>query len=293
MSDLSIFHSSPNFFDDSFFSELEIEAATTFKNQTSSSISHQTIDSNQPKTISDNDEYKETQSSHNSKRKLFTKEEDKLLTTAAISFQYESWNKIAKFVPGKTPKQCRDRWVNYLQPSLNFEPWSNSEDQLLVSLVNTHGTHWSKMKKNFPNRSTNSIKNRWYWLLKNNINAVPIDNTMICDLNNTSSNIFMKNSMNLNNNINGMSSIQMDLDRNNVMNSNVSVVLCQPKNKITNYYYFLRNTYNDHSSNKKCCIKNKKNKNTSKKSNENNFEIFADNFGDDDSMLLNFDEYEW
>ena len=76
MSDLSIFHSSPNFFDDAFFSELEIEAATTFKNQTSSSISHQTIDSNQPETISDNDEYKETQSSQNSKRKLFTKEED-------------------------------------------------------------------------------------------------------------------------------------------------------------------------------------------------------------------------
>lgn len=101
------------------------------------------------------------------KRKYFTKEEDELLREAALMYGERSWSLIAECVPGKTPKQCRDRWMNYLQPSLNNTPWTEQEDQLLVSLVNIHGTHWTKMKTNFPKRSSNCIKNRWYWLIKN------------------------------------------------------------------------------------------------------------------------------
>lgn len=100
------------------------------------------------------------------KRKLFTEEEDNLLKKAALTYQNVSWNDIAKFVPGRTPKQCRDRWVNYLQPSLKNSPFSEDEDRLLFFLVSIYGTHWSKMKSHFPTRSTNSIKNRWYWFNK-------------------------------------------------------------------------------------------------------------------------------
>ena len=113
--------------------------------------------------------------SANPKRKYFTPEEDHQLTMSAMAYNQGSWNKIARCVPGRTPKQCRDRWVNYLQPYLKFEPWSEQEDQLLVSLVNSYGTHWSQFKANFPNRSTNSLKNRWYWLVKNHLNAIPIE----------------------------------------------------------------------------------------------------------------------
>lgn len=100
------------------------------------------------------------------KRKLFTEEEDNLLKKAALTYQNVSWNDIAKFVPGRTPKQCRDRWVNYLQPSLKNSPFSEDEDRLLFFLVSIYGTHWSKMKSHFPTRSTNSIKNRWCWFTK-------------------------------------------------------------------------------------------------------------------------------
>lgn len=63
--------------------------------------------------------------------------------------------------------------MNYLQPSLKFDPWSAQEDQLLLSLVSNKGTHWTKMKKFFPNRSTNSLKNRFHWLYKNQIKCIP------------------------------------------------------------------------------------------------------------------------
>lgn len=112
----------------------------------------------------------EEQRSKNSKRKLFTKQEDKLLTEAALYYNEKNWVLIAEKVPGRTPKQCRDRWVNYLQPSLKFTPWTDHEDKLLISLVNLHGTHWTMMKNKFPNRSTNSLKNRYYWLIKNKVN---------------------------------------------------------------------------------------------------------------------------
>lgn len=101
------------------------------------------------------------------KRKYFTKEEDELLREAALMYGERSWSLIAECVPGKTPKQCRDRWANYLQPSLKFEPWSQEEDELLLSLVSKNGTRWSQLTSHFPNRSTNSVKNRWYWLIKN------------------------------------------------------------------------------------------------------------------------------
>lgn len=113
------------------------------------------------------------------KRKFFTPSEDNLLMNAVLKYKQESWNEIAQYVPGRTPKQCRDRWVNYLQPSLNFEPWKDSDDQLLVSLVNKYGTHWSKMKTYFPNRSTSSIKNRWYLLIKDQVKELPIEELII------------------------------------------------------------------------------------------------------------------
>lgn len=101
-----------------------------------------------------------------SKRKYFSKEEDHLLQNAVIKYNYKDWNKIASFVPGKTSKQCRDRWTNYLHPSLKFEPWTSEEIFNLISLVKMYGTHWSKMKKSFPNRSSNSLKNQWHSLIK-------------------------------------------------------------------------------------------------------------------------------
>lgn len=114
----------------------------------------------------------------NSKRKYFTKYEDSLLVSAAMKYKQENWNTIAKCVPGRTPKQCRDRWANYLKPSLHFGPWTDDEDQLLVSLVNQHGTHWTMMKSHFPDRSANCLKNRWYWLLKNNVRVMTLDRSI-------------------------------------------------------------------------------------------------------------------
>jgi len=34
------------------------------------------------------------------------------------------WSKIAKNVPGRTDSQCRERYVNALNPDLKLSPWT-------------------------------------------------------------------------------------------------------------------------------------------------------------------------
>ncbi|GJS73681.1 Myb domain protein 4r1 [Tanacetum coccineum] len=51
-------------------------------------------------------------------------DEDKRLKIAVRLFGAKNWNKITKFVPGRTQVQCRERWVNCLDPSLKVDKWT-------------------------------------------------------------------------------------------------------------------------------------------------------------------------
>jgi hypothetical protein len=71
------------------------------------------------------------------------------------------WNRVAAEVPGFSGRQCRERWKNYLSPNLTEGPWTSEEDQMLVDAFHKLGSKWSVITKSFPNRSRNSIKNRY------------------------------------------------------------------------------------------------------------------------------------
>lgn len=83
------------------------------------------------------------------------------------------------FIEGKNAKQCRDRYSNYLGPGFFQGEWSKEEDEILLKLDNEHGSKWSLIQKQFPNRSSNAIKNRWYYFLnkKNDDNHDKISQT--------------------------------------------------------------------------------------------------------------------
>jgi len=99
-------------------------------------------------------------------RKGFTKNEDLLLVFLVQKFSTNSWKTISCYMQERTPRQCRERWRNYLEPSINRTEWTQDEDQRLCDMVTIIGKKWSLIKKYFSNRSYNSIKNRWYALFE-------------------------------------------------------------------------------------------------------------------------------
>lgn len=66
----------------------------------------------------------------------------------------------------KNPKQCRERWINYINPSLEKAPLTNSEIDKLFILYHKYGSSWTKMSSIFKNRSENILKNTFYREIK-------------------------------------------------------------------------------------------------------------------------------
>ena len=95
----------------------------------------------------------------------FTKEEDDQIIELTEKYGYNQWNVISSYIKGRTAKQCRDRYSNYLVPGFFKGEWSKEEDSLLIKMYNQFGKKWSILKRFFPNRSSHSIKNRWNYFL--------------------------------------------------------------------------------------------------------------------------------
>ncbi len=75
------------------------------------------------------------------------------------------WTNVAMKIPGRTSKQCRERWFNFLDPSLKRRvQWSEDEDKKLLELGKQLGCKWSLMSRQLPGRTANAVKVRYYAL---------------------------------------------------------------------------------------------------------------------------------
>ncbi|KAJ3437680.1 myb protein [Anaeramoeba flamelloides] len=92
------------------------------------------------------------------------KEEDKQLCQAIEKNGSFVWKQIALFVPSRTPKQCRERWIHQLDPELFHGDWTQEEDDKILENRKIIGNKWSIIQKQLPRRSSNAIKNRYYSL---------------------------------------------------------------------------------------------------------------------------------
>jgi hypothetical protein len=80
-----------------------------------------------------------------------------------------SWRTVAESVPGRSGKQCRERWLGHMAPDVNREAWSGAEDAILITKHLEFGRHWAKIRESLPGRSTSSVKNRWNWLCRRDV----------------------------------------------------------------------------------------------------------------------------
>ena len=72
----------------------------------------------------------------------------------------------------RTGKQCRERWRNHLDPSLNDGEWLLQEQDEIFRHAKIHGFRWSKISRFLPGRSENSIKNFFYSTVRKNIRRI-------------------------------------------------------------------------------------------------------------------------
>lgn len=100
------------------------------------------------------------------KKSKWTPEEDDMLRKSVSTNGMSNWSLIAESVPGRSGKQCRERWINQLCPNLNKDNWTAQEDAILVQQQMLQGNAWSKIAQFLPGRSSNNVKNRWSWLTR-------------------------------------------------------------------------------------------------------------------------------
>ncbi|KAH0794869.1 Myb-like DNA-binding domain containing protein [Histomonas meleagridis] len=97
-----------------------------------------------------------------SHRKWFTPEEDKILLELVNDDKKKNWTEIATKLPGRTARQCRDRYNNTLKNQVEKKPWTKEEDELIITKFLEIGPKWVKISSFLKGRSGNNIKNRWH-----------------------------------------------------------------------------------------------------------------------------------
>lgn len=96
----------------------------------------------------------------------FTPSEDEKLRLLVQVLGTSNWKKVSEYMVTRNPRQCRDRYKNYLAPYLNNSPWCKDDDQKLISLVQNYGRKWSLIAKEFPGRTDINIKSRYALLVR-------------------------------------------------------------------------------------------------------------------------------
>ncbi len=112
-------------------------------------------------------------------------QEDNILIKLVKKYGTKRWTDISKAMVdmfdlvGKTGKQCRERyinflfrWVNHLDPKINKLKWTIEEERKIFDAHKIYGNKWKVIAKNLDNRTDNSIKNHFYSILRKGLRRI-------------------------------------------------------------------------------------------------------------------------
>jgi len=131
---------------------------------------------------------------------VWSAEEDDLLKELIQNGQ-KRWSEIAhrlntdmhRGLQVRSGKQCKERWNNHLNPSINRGEWTLEEDISLLELYQKLGNRWSLIARELPTRTESSIKNR----IKSLVNKAKQDLTTLEKPDDVLSRLIMKKKLKL------------------------------------------------------------------------------------------------
>ena len=87
--------------------------------------------------------------------------------------QPKEWTRIAEEFnkavgPGsqRKPRQCRERWINVIDPSVRRDKWTVEEEYNILKLWQEMGSKWHEISLKIEGRTEIQVKNRFNCLLK-------------------------------------------------------------------------------------------------------------------------------
>mmetsp|Transcript_66749 Transcript_66749/g.118094 ORF Transcript_66749/g.118094 Transcript_66749/m.118094 type:complete len:797 (-) Transcript_66749:68-2458(-) len=68
--------------------------------------------------------------------------EDEVLKAAVMKYGLNNWSRVASLLARKSPKQCKSRWYEWLDPSVKKTEWTREEEEKLLHLAKLFPTQW-------------------------------------------------------------------------------------------------------------------------------------------------------
>jgi pre-mRNA-splicing factor CDC5/CEF1 len=73
---------------------------------------------------------------------VWTNVEDEILKASVSKYGLNQWARVSSLLARKTPKQCKARWSEWLDPGIRKIEWSKEEDEKLLHLAKLMPTQW-------------------------------------------------------------------------------------------------------------------------------------------------------
>ena len=99
---------------------------------------------------------------------VWTEDENRQLSLAVKKYGRHNWRKVSQFLPGRSNRQCRERYMMRLNfgNDRKLGDWTTQEDKQILELAPKHDFKWVQLENQLKGRNARQIASRYELLIK-------------------------------------------------------------------------------------------------------------------------------